>query len=542
MLSKQNDRLAIRGIILSSLLTLLSSCANSAAIESLISADPDLKEKTTTEVSNRDKTVKTVNTSTAPSRNPRSTAKAEERELETETEVLEEQAADNLNEANKERVRENEGESDLAFVDDELDSLLLNFPDTFPVYPQAELEKVESSEDETSGTMVWKTDDNRQAVADYYLAELSTNDWDVIKPFTINSQRKVARAIAVKDNLRVELSLQEKPKSKESQRQSTELSVVYNPLDKDIPQSSISRAEEAVIPQESEPDTPLNEDEDEQLERQSDADRSQREDLTAIESAQEENLTSTKLESALNNQSYKSADTDFSDLDEVPTQLQQPIESIAALNILTPYTGKSNVELTKFAPNETITRGEYARWLIDANNRYYADNPGKKIYVPAKTSQPAFKDVQSNHPNFAAIQSLAEAGLIPSRLTEDSTKLLFKPNAPLTREDLVTWKVPLDTRQSLPKASIEAIEESWGFSDAAKINSSAVQALYADFQNGDRANIRRVFGYTTLFQPKKPVTRAEAAASLWYFGFQGDGITAKEVLESEAETQSRSED
>ena len=47
-----------------------------------------------------------------------------------------------------------------------------------------------------------------------------------------------------------------------------------------------------------------------------------------------------------------------------------------------------------------------------------------------------------------------------------------------------------------------------------------------------------MFGYTTLFQPKKPVTRAEAAASLWYFGFQGDGITAKEVLESGAETES----
>jgi len=47
-----------------------------------------------------------------------------------------------------------------------------------------------------------------------------------------------------------------------------------------------------------------------------------------------------------------------------------------------------------------------------------------------------------------------------------------------------------------------------------------------------------VFGYTTLFQPKKPVTRAEAAASLWYFGFQGDGITAKEILEAQAETES----
>ena len=71
-----------------------------------------------------------------------------------------------------------------------------------------------------------------------------------------------------------------------------------------------------------------------------------------------------------------------------------------------------------------------------------------------------------------------------------------------------------------------------------RFDSLAVRALYADFQNGDRANVRRMFGYTALFQPLKPVTRAEAAASLWYFGFQGDGITAKEVLKSEAETES----
>ena len=166
---------------------------------------------------------------------------------------------------------------------------------------------------------------------------------------------------------------------------------------------------------------------------------------------------------------------------------------------------------------------EYARWLIAANNRYYADNPGKKIYVAAKTNQSAFNDVKPKDPDFAAIQSLAEAGLIPSRLTNDSTNLLFRPNAPLTREDLVTWKVPLDMRQALPKASIEAIEESWGFQDAKDIDSLAIRALYADFQNGDHSNIRRMFGYTTLFQPNKPVTRAEAAASLWYFGYQGDG-------------------
>ena len=51
-----------------------------------------------------------------------------------------------------------------------------------------------------------------------------------------------------------------------------------------------------------------------------------------------------------------------------------------------------------------------------------------------------------------------------------------------------------------------------------------------NYNNADNSNIRRVFGYTTLFQPKKTVTRAQAAATLWYFGFQGEGISANEVL------------
>ena len=85
----------------------------------------------------------------------------------------------------------------------------------------------------------------------------------------------------------------------------------------------------------------------------------------------------------------------------------------------------------------------------------------------------------------------------------------------------------------MPTASVEAIKESWGFQDTANIDPAVLGALFADFQNGDRSNLQRVFGYTTLFQPKKPVTRAEAAASLWFFGFQGDGITAPELLKSQ---------
>jgi hypothetical protein len=33
--------------------------------------------------------------------------------------------------------------------------------------------------------------------------------------------------------------------------------------------------------------------------------------------------------------------------------------------------------------------------------------------------------------------------------------------------------------------------------------------------------------FTTLLQPQKPVTRAESAASTWYFGTKTDGISAR---------------
>ena len=61
--------------------------------------------------------------------------------------------------------------------------------------------------------------------------------------------------------------------------------------------------------------------------------------------------------------------------------------------------------------------------------------------------------------------------------------------------------------------------------------------MLADFQNGDQSNIRRVFGYTTLFQPKKPVTRAEAAGVLWRFGNASEGISAQEALQIKQQQQ-----
>jgi hypothetical protein len=185
---------------------------------------------------------------------------------------------------------------------------------------------------------------------------------------------------------------------------------------------------------------------------------------------------------------------------------------------------------TAFNPNQVITRREYARWLITANNRFYPDQPAKKIRAAVSSSSPVFQDVPTNDPDFGAIQGLAEAGIIPSPLTGSSTVVSFRPDAPLTRKDLILWKVPLDTRQALPGATAEAVQQTWGFQDAAKIPAPALQAVLADHQLGEFANIRRALGYTTLFQPDKGVTRAEAAAVLWRFGTVTEGVTAAELL------------
>jgi hypothetical protein len=215
----------------------------------------------------------------------------------------------------------------------------------------------------------------------------------------------------------------------------------------------------------------------------------------------------------------------FIDLEQAPQELQTYLKDLANLGILT---GVNNQQ--QFAPNEPIKRRDFALWLVRANNQFYANDPGKQIRLASKNSQPAFTDIKPNDPNFEIIQGLAEAGIIPSKLSNDPNALLFRSDAPLTREDLILWKVPLDMRKNLPQASIDAIKETWGFQDVAKIQPNVLRALYGDFQNGGQANVRRIFGYTTLFQPKKPVSRAEAAVALWYFGYQGDGVSASDAL------------
>ncbi|MEM8778596.1 MAG: S-layer homology domain-containing protein [Cyanobacteria bacterium P01_G01_bin.49] len=211
----------------------------------------------------------------------------------------------------------------------------------------------------------------------------------------------------------------------------------------------------------------------------------------------------------------------------IPDPLQSYLKDVSQLGVLK----GDNSDDKELDATTTINRRTYAKWLVNAYNKFYENTPEKQIRLGVKTSQPAFSDVPVNDPDFAVIQGLAEAGFIPSPLTPNNTTSLFRPNDPLTREDLIIWKTSLDLGKGLPKASIDNIKETWGFQDVAKIDGKAVQALYADFQNGEQSNVRRVFGYTTLFQPKKQVNLAEAAATLWYFGYQGDGLSAQDILQ-----------
>ena len=449
MLKKPTSSPKFSSAILTGLLLFLTGCNNGEAIQSFLSPDPQLSNSQDTTTTN----------SRASSSESNNSSTTETKESETiNNEII-----------NNKIINNQEEPKSIADLPPE-------FPPEIPLYPEATLEETELKGE--AGTVIWRSQDELESIVSYYQEQLNQNNWQIVQPFSSNSEQQDRTIVASKNNLKVTVSLLPQP----DEPFPTRIIIAYQPTD-----SSLGELSET----DSQP-------------------------------------TETPISEAVDPDTSAIATTYFPDLDKVPKQLRQAVQQVAALDILTPHLQEEQIK--KFAPNEPVTRRDYARWLVAANNEYYGQSPGKKIHLATPGSQLAFKDIEPNDPDFGAIQGLAEAGLIPSVLTGESDNLLFRPDAPLTREDLLVWKVPLDIRKALPKASIENIEETWGFQDATSISTQSLRALFADFQNGDRSNVRRIFGYTTLFQPKKPVTRGEAAASLWYFGFQGDGITAKEAL------------
>ncbi|XP_070681582.1 WEB family protein At5g16730, chloroplastic isoform X5 [Malus domestica] len=194
-------------------------------------------------------------------------------------------------------------------------------------------------------------------------------------------------------------------------------------------------------------------------------------------------------------------------------------------------------------PGDLCTRREYARWLVSASSALSRNSISKvypSMYIENVTEL-AFDDITPEDPDFPSIQGLAEAGLISSKLSrkdmrssmdEDESPFYFSPESPLSRQDLVSWKMALEKRY-LPKADKEVLYRISGFIDADKIHPDACPALVADL-SGEQGIIALAFGYTRLFQPDKPVTKAQAAIAL-ATGEYSDSVS-EELARIEAES------
>ncbi|MEH1788693.1 S-layer homology domain-containing protein [Nostoc sp.] len=389
-----------------------------------------------------------------------------------------------------------------------------DFPKDIPLYSNAKLEEVKpASGSENKVSTRWLSSDPSNFIASFYRSQFQTNNWQILQQPTDDAGGVFE---ARRNDLLLKVSIQPKSVTNATPNQpqtATELLIDYVP-------NSTATAQPAPTTNPNETTNAVSQPGNPQF-------------IGPIPPA---NLAAQPPNTA-NNQTIPTATPEsqvFNDLNKVPQEWRQHIQDLAALGVLSlePKITKSNSTTTtnQFEPSKIITHREYARWLIAANNAMYASNPAKQIRLASESTQPTFSDVSAKDPDFPAIQGLAEAGLIPSPLSGDSTVVLFRPDAPLTREQLLLWKLPIDTRQALPSANLDAVKQTWGFQDAARIDPKALRAVLADYQNSEQSNIRRVFGYTTLFQPKKSVTRAEAAMALWYFGTQGEGVSAAEAV------------
>ena len=365
-----------------------------------------------------------------------------------------------------------------------------DFPADIPIYPNAKLEEVTPANSENKISIRWQSADPSNIITSFYRQQFQAKNWQIVQ----QPQDDVEGTFSARRNdllINVTIKPQTVTKAEPNQPQTaTKILIEY---------SSNSQATTTK------PVTPSNNSE--------------------FIGPVLPNTNNTNAVTQPSTQPETLGTQEFTDIQKAPPEWRSHIQDLAALGVLS-IEPKTN----EFLPDKIITRREYARWLVAANNAMYAKNPAKQIRLASPSTQPAFRDILTKDPDFPVIQGLAEAGLIPSALSGDATAVLFRPDAPLTREQLILWKVPLDTRQALPAANLKAVKQTWGFQDAGNIEPKALRAVLADFQNGEQSNIRRVFGYTTLFQPKKPVTRAEASAALWYFGTQGEGMSAKEAL------------
>jgi hypothetical protein len=217
----------------------------------------------------------------------------------------------------------------------------------------------------------------------------------------------------------------------------------------------------------------------------------------------------------------------FDDIAE--TSARKQIMELGQLGVFGNLTGKFN-------PSQPITRAEFVRWLVNANNAIFATIPERQIRV-AEPGESTFSDVPSTHPDFRYIQGMANSGFAIGY--DEKT---FKPDQLLTREEMISIKDGLDLGTPKPfyKKSARSLLEK--FNDHEQVSAKFAASIASDIGNGlSNQNLYRTFGLIKALRPKSPVTRAEATICMSVIGSRlkkGDenseyGGTAENALNSQ---------
>lgn len=177
--------------------------------------------------------------------------------------------------------------------------------------------------------------------------------------------------------------------------------------------------------------------------------------------------------------------------------------------------------------DELCTRREYARWLVRANSQL--ERSRKRQVIPSAALSGsmiiAFDDVSIQDQDFGYIQSLAEAGIVRSKLSggsyisnlnnnvESEACDSFFPERFIARQDLVSWKAKTEY-EVMPGISQVMSRKNFGFHDVKAISSDSLSELFVDFLANEKSILRGVFGQCRRLQPNKPCTKGQAAVAL----------------------------
>ncbi len=205
-------------------------------------------------------------------------------------------------------------------------------------------------------------------------------------------------------------------------------------------------------------------------------------------------------QSQTSNSATKSSGGNLIGLEETPSPNKEMIMDLDKLGVFDNLYWDFNLL-------EPITRGQFITLLYFANNAVRSEEYHIRL---APAYDPGLTDIDSSHPAYKYVQAVANAGY--SVGYEDNT---FKPDQPITREEMIGTKVPLDAGAGHHDHNI------WNFSDYEEIDSKFRDDIYIDSflkRKGKGSNIQRAFGSIKSFKPNQAVWGYEAAATLWQFG------------------------